>query len=571
MLGSLPIGDCKLRSVLRSGAFVLGVSILFQCLGTLPALAQELSPSLPFATQSGLGIQQALSNANSQVSKYRGSERCDQCHFSASSRVFSDFVMLTEAREFLERDKHSQAAQLLNGPRARQIGLLLKMPDVAENQQCLSCHANWKKGEERPPEWKKGVNCEACHGPSAEWDVPHSARGWRLQTPAAKENLGLVDVRNSARKAEQCFSCHIGNAAEGKVVTHAMYAAGHPPLPGIEIESFAEQMPAHWRTLAEKGPFEHREAYLKVNSPQDVSGKTLSRTKGVVIGGLVALRESLELIADQARPESGEWPELAAFDCQACHHELRSPSWRQERAPLAAPGRPTLPEWPFALVKTGLLQIAEGDDKRHQALQSEFFEHRQALYAAIQKQPFGERAATRAAIEKFLNWLRPTLAELEKSQFDVAAARRAELGLLSLDAGEFPDFYSARQLVWALGVIREEIDLSTMPLQFSEIPAKESDTTRRARESLNIQKLLEWREQTLKPKRQNWVAEWNAPTGVFQLPLLLPAGPGKLDADDVPDELIGNSLPGALGAISHYDAVKFREKLKKLRDSHRDR
>ena len=31
-----------------------------------------------------------------------------------------------------------------------------------------------------------------------------------------------------------CLSCHLGNAREGRVVTHEMYAAGHPPLPGFE-------------------------------------------------------------------------------------------------------------------------------------------------------------------------------------------------------------------------------------------------------------------------------------------------------------------------------------------------
>ncbi|MDB5391451.1 MAG: hypothetical protein JWM11_7097 [Planctomycetaceae bacterium] len=545
---------------------ILGISFQLLFHSVNPAISQEIPKG---ATQASakLTTQQSPAMDKQVARQYRGSERCDQCHFNPSPRVFTDFVMLTEARQFLERDKHSQAAQLLNGPRAKQIGMLLKLPNVAEDQQCLSCHANWKKGNERPPEWKKGVNCEACHGPSAEWDVPHSAREWRLQTPEAKTQLGLVDVRNSARRAEQCFACHIGSVAEGKVITHAMYAAGHPPLPGIEIESFAEQMPAHWRTLAEKGSFEHRDSYLKVNAPHDPSGKDLPRTKQMIVGGLVALRESLELVADQTRQEPNEWPELAAFDCQACHHELRSPSWRQERHPLSAPGRPTLPEWPFALVNTGLRQIAGPDEKLKQTLVGEFRKHRAALYASIQKQPFGEPMSTRDAIEKFLDWLKPTISKLEATQFDLPAATRARLELLTLEDSEFPDFHSARQIVWACGVIGQELELRKHPLALAEIPLKESDTARRNRENSNTGLLLEWREKTLKPMRQKWAGEWSAENAPFQLPLLLPTGPGKPDSEDVPQELIVNGLSQSLEAVSNYDALKFRARLKQMRET----
>ena len=62
----------------------------------------------------------------------------------------------------------------------------------------------------------------------------------------------MIDVRNPIVRAEQCFGCHIGNAAEGKIITHEMYAAGHPPLPNIEIESYVAQLPRHWRYLDEK-------------------------------------------------------------------------------------------------------------------------------------------------------------------------------------------------------------------------------------------------------------------------------------------------------------------------------
>jgi len=543
------------RSRIRSRQLtvLIAVCLLHLCQPANPSAAQQPTPVTP----------QVRPDAN----KFLGSDRCDQCHYSPTPRVVRDFAMLDEAKNFIASDKHSLAFLLLKGERGQQMGRLLGMKDVTQEQQCLSCHANWQQGFEKPPHFEKGVSCESCHGPSLQWDRPHSELSWRLESPAAKSALGMIDVRNPVRRAEQCYSCHIGNAPEGKIVTHEMYAAGHPPLPGIEIESFAEQMPAHWRTLAEKGDFQHREEYLKLNSPQDPQGEDWPHTKNTIIGGMVALRESLELITDQAHQDSTEWPELAAFDCQACHHDLRSPSWRQERIPLVAPGRPTLPEWPFALVKIGLRQIAGDDDKQLKSLQDDFIERRKMLYLAMQKQPFGDRAATRAAIAEFLNWLTPNITALEQSRFDESAARRAQAELMTLSDSEYPDFHSARQLVWALGVINQELNLAQNPLDLLTIPQQESLSQRRVREDTNISTVLSWREKVAKPKRQEWVNQWNSQDALFQLPLLLPAGIGNASDAENPEALIVQELPDSLRAISNYDATRFRAMLRKLRDA----
>ncbi len=34
-------------------------------------------------------------------------------------------------------------------------------------------------------------------------------------------------------------------------MTHEMYAAGHPPLPSVELQTFCEEMPQHWQTPRE--------------------------------------------------------------------------------------------------------------------------------------------------------------------------------------------------------------------------------------------------------------------------------------------------------------------------------
>ena len=67
-----------------------------------------------------------------------------------------------------------------------------------------------------------------------------------------EDKYGMTDLWDPARRVEVCGSCHVGSRAENKVVTHLMYAAGHPPLPSFEVGAFCDMMPRHWQLLAEK-------------------------------------------------------------------------------------------------------------------------------------------------------------------------------------------------------------------------------------------------------------------------------------------------------------------------------
>ncbi len=497
--------------------------------------------------------------ANSQETapaeaKYLGPTRCADCHNAPNPLRFRDFVLQTESARFIGEDKHVQAFELLKGELGQAICKRLGITDISEARQCLSCHANWLKDIAKVPNSEFGVTCESCHGPSSLWDTPHSLPAWRLQSPAEKTKLGLVDVRHPVKRAEQCFSCHIGNAEQGKVVTHEMYAAGHPPLPSIEIESFIDQMPAHWRYLPEKGPFESRAEYIKLNFPQHPHdpGLDLPRTRSAIVGGLVALRESLELFTSQARPDNPQWPELASFDCQACHHDLRAPSWRQQRDVQFAPGRPTLPEWPFALAKVGLRQIAGADEKQYAKLIEEFTTQRQKLNASIQKQPFGDKQAGAHATE-FAKWLEPHIATLTTSRYDEASAQRAILELSTLGPRDFPDFHSARQMTWALGIIQRELS-TPYPVWPMEEPPKNA-LERRMRETKTISTFETWRDETFAPKRKSWADQWQLQNPKFELPLLLPSGQ---------KQVIEANLPQSLEAISNYDAAVFRKLLEEV-------
>src|SRR5262249_3593025 len=129
--------------------------------------------------------------------------------------------------------------------------------DVTAAPQCMSCHAvDLTPGSPTDKKQffvKQGVNCNGCHGLSEAWQVRHykeAAKGdripWRTATPREKAKSGMADLRNPAVKAQLCASCHVGNPEQGKMLTHAMYAAGHPALPPFELATYLEAQPRHW-------------------------------------------------------------------------------------------------------------------------------------------------------------------------------------------------------------------------------------------------------------------------------------------------------------------------------------
>src|SRR5206468_8678012 len=117
----------------------------------------------------------------------------------------------------------------------------------------------------------------------------------------------------------------------------------------------------------------------------------LEQTRLVAIGALVGLRDSMRLLADQASPgpkHGQSWPELAQFDCYACHHDLQTPSWRQERGYTGKPGRPPVRSWPVLQVEAVAVLLAANS-----AEAAAFAAKRDALLKAFDEQPFGDPKA----------------------------------------------------------------------------------------------------------------------------------------------------------------------------------
>jgi len=397
--------------------------------------------------------------------QYQGNSRCYRCHeepsqFDKDTGVTS-FIGLTEAKDWTTNDKHGAALiNVTETELGKQMLARLKIdPAQIEHQaQCTSCHSNqhWVEKHDDYAESsdnfmgrESGVTCESCHGPSTEWDLRHSDSQWRLTDPAVKQQHGMTDLRNPVVRAETCFSCHIGNAEQAKVVTHEMYAAGHPPLPSVELDAFIDQMPAHWTSVDTKEDFTHRERYLELNRYLQSSGDL----DKIVLNALVAYRSSLQLIVSISTKSSKyAWPELGVYDCYGCHHELKSPNWRSQTVPGVVPGRPQFHLWPTTLIAL--------DVEADRSLRSAGSQLRDNL----NKQPFGNAKSIPEDIG-------PLIAELTIAIDNKLAARAAALtneidsepptssqadanlaitSLCKLAAKQPASYESARQIAWAI-------------------------------------------------------------------------------------------------------------------------
>jgi len=321
---------------------------------------------------------------------------------------------------------------------------------AAETASCVACHthpADEPPIEEETNVLHAGISCETCHGAGSGYLEPHMEKSWRFLSSAEKQAFGMHDLRNPVAKAQNCLSCHLGDVATGRIITHPMYAAGHPPLPAFEMESFSVGMGPHWKRVWEKSP---KIQQLAAAANYETEGA--SKLERSLVGALVALRETARLVNDYATAAERDakdhpWPELALYDCQACHHELAVPSWRQEAGyGRLVPGRPSLVRWPRRLAAVAFAEAGLPTDV--DALLDPFV-------AVLNRRPFGTaeglRQAADAGAESFTQIDRAIAALARRRRDDTLAAREQMATARIAAAGrEVGDFESARMLAWAL-------------------------------------------------------------------------------------------------------------------------
>jgi len=182
--------------------------------------------------------------------------------------------------------------------------------------QCAKCHDPVGTGESKagasPSQFiTRGIGCESCHGPAREWISKHYERD--ISREQLRE-LGMVDTKNVLVRARLCASCHVGSAEND--VTHDMLAAGHPPL--------RFEMASHQALIARK----HWDDSVRRHAQPDHEVQLWAA------GRLASAEAALSLLEGRAKraatdetrtgtDRKGAWPELAEYNCFACHQSLR--------------------------------------------------------------------------------------------------------------------------------------------------------------------------------------------------------------------------------------------------------
>ena len=298
----------------------------------------------PFFVLLGLGIQFAQSQDTPP--KLVGSASCATaaCHGGLAGHKFvgSEFPIWSA------RDPHSRAFSVLRNDLSVQMAEQLKLPKPAhESAICLNCHSPVTSTESklssitgRKP--LDGVDCEQCHGPAERWLSEHVRTDWKNRPADDKRRRGYRDLTDVLTRANTCADCHVG--APSRDVNHDLIAAGHPRL-FFELATFHANWPKHWpaETDAKRHP---------VAEPS--TGGSIFEAKLWAVGQVVTAQRSLELLIQRtelAKETPTKWPELAEWNCFACHHDLQSASWWQSKDGTQRPRVSfRLNSWPYAML-----------------------------------------------------------------------------------------------------------------------------------------------------------------------------------------------------------------------------
>lgn len=361
---------------------------------------------------------------------------------------------------------------------------------------CLTCHGGYQSGSKGfnladvqtvSDDSQLGIDCNYCHqvGPNSAWVNAHrEVDKWRLMAPEAKAAAGMRDLVNTAKQADMCFDCHVGNREKNMFVSHTMYAAGHPPIPSIELQEFCKEMPQHWQTPAQLHDslkaYEGREAYFAINYPGVVStdenaglpspGAVFWNTRKMLIGALAARAKSLELFIDSA--QSHQWADYSLYDCASCHHELRTNSRRQQRYLTNQldddsdvhwmPGRPREHEWPDALVTVAysFAAYASGDRKTRTGL----LDSQRQLDQLLSLQPFGNAEQFAGSATIMRDQLDAAIKAVSSAPVTQLQSKQMLIGLSRTTTQHLLTYDSARQVIWAMQTIAAELASAGSPL-----------------------------------------------------------------------------------------------------------
>jgi hypothetical protein len=265
----------------------------------------------------------ALPQNDDQLHNGVGSCGGSMCHGSPVQRG-SNNVLQNEFATWTEADPLSRAYAVLKNQQSRDIARKLGLPNAHEADICLDCHADNVGAERRGENFvlDDGIGCEACHGGSGNWLASHDDPGVTHEDNVAN---GMYPTHDAASRAALCLSCHYGTA--DKFATHQIMAAGHPRL-SFELTTLTND----WRYPQRDGLQLDNEHFV-IDADYESRKDVLPETGLWVAGALQMGATTAETLAGDRVTGGGLVPELALFDCHACHRSMKLESLRwQERS-----------------------------------------------------------------------------------------------------------------------------------------------------------------------------------------------------------------------------------------------
>ena len=313
----------------------------------------------PAATRVAAAVANVANAATGQIADeanavFRGVGSCaaSNCHGGDPDSG----IVGAEYSVWVQEDKHAEAYSVLLNDESKLMAELLGLEEGAHNAAiCLNCHSPQRyepiaKGEKQLPSLLDGVGCESCHGGAEKWLAAHVR--WTDETPVEEKTaVEFVDTDDLWARAKMCADCHVG--APGRDVNHDLYAAGHPRL-FFELSAFMANMPIHWDIDSSR-------------ARADWSERPGMEASTWALGQLATAEATVDLLVYRAERSAeqasfkynGEypagqvppvWPEYAETGCFACHHNLTSPAWRQQRGYASRkPGQYPWGTWAFPL------------------------------------------------------------------------------------------------------------------------------------------------------------------------------------------------------------------------------
>lgn len=384
--------------------------LLALCCAAAPVLAQQPLPQ--DGKDAHLGV---------------GSCASSQCHGAVRGFENSN-IWRNEYRVWSREDAHARAYAVLRDKASKQMAQKLGIGDPTQAKICLDCHADNVPAAKRGRKFQlsDGIGCEACHGGAERWIESHTEKDVTHDDNVAR---GMYPTEMPTQRAALCQSCHYGDRA--KFATHALMAAGHPRL-SFELDTF---------TLTQVH-YDIDDDYLKRKA---FPGNVQTWAAGVAQNA----GQNLSVIKGLLYAEGGMFPEIALFDCHACHHAMNDKRWSQRATTVGLPPGAIRFNDSALIMLYVIAEHVSPDDSRELL----------AATRALHKATLSGRDAVMQAADRLQAMVQRIQQKVIAHDYGNASTRAIRQGLFALGGkGEFRDYSGAEQAAMA-------VDLLTFALQ----------------------------------------------------------------------------------------------------------